>query len=344
MKSLIKILPLLFLTVSIYPQELDTLLNNTVQDFLLQDTIYVTRLETTYVAKPETVLIKSEKAVKKDTSKVKTIVGTPKTTKTQPTGSFLNQLKIVGQITFWTVLEIIFIILFGFLLIKLLDILKNSPLVKERLSILQSLFIAVRAFIWLFIIYSILNLVLGDTKEITLIIIIVAIVIIGVSLIPLIKNFIGGIFISVVRPFEKGSFIKILEHDGEVQSIGWRSTKIISGDNNFVFIPNSLFLTNSVENINIGKREQLITLEFEFPFTYESRFIVSLLKDAAISSPYTFSKKEAKVYLSKSDFINEINKYQVNLYLFDTRYENELIDSINNYLLIELNNKGSKHE
>ena len=187
-------------------------------------------------------------------------------------------------------------------------------------------------------------MVLGDTKEITLIIVIVAIVIFGVSLIPLIKNFIGGIFISVVRPFEKGSFIKILESYGEVQNIGWRSTKIISGDNNFVFIPNSLFLTNSVENINIGKREQLITLEFEFPFTYESRFIVSLLKDAAISSPYTFSKKEAKVYLSKSDFINEINKFQVNLYLFDSRYENELIDSINNYLLIELNNKGSKHE
>ena len=189
-----------------------------------------------------------------------------------------------------------------------------------------------------------MNLVLGDTKEITLIIVIVAIIVIGVSLIPLIKNFIGGIFISVAHPFEKGNYIKISEHYGEVQKIGWRSTKILTNDNNVVFIPNSLFLTQSVENINIGKREQLITLEFEFPFTYESRQIVSLLKDAAISSPYTYSKKEAKVYLSKSDFINEINKYEVNLYLFDARYDNELIDSINNYLLNELNNKDTTKE
>ena len=238
-------------------------------------------------------------------------------------------------------LEIILIVLAGFFLIKFLDTLKNSPLIKERLPFLQTVLVTARAFIWLYIIYLILNLILGDTKEITLIIIIVVIIVVGVSLIPLIKNFIGGIFISVVRPFEKGNFIKILEHYGEVQRIGWRSTKILSSENNVVYIPNSLFLTHSVENINIGKREQLITLEFEFPFTYGSRFIVSMLKDAAISSPYTFSKKEAKVYLSKSDFINEINKYEVNLYLFDARYENELIDSINNYLLKELNNKGT---
>ncbi len=136
-----------------------------------------------------------------------------------------------------------------------------------------------------------------------------AIIIVGVSLIPLIKNFIGGIFISVVRPFEKGNYIKILDHYGEVQNIGWRSTKVLSGENNVVYIPNSLFLTNIVENINIGKREQLITLEFEFPSTYDSHLIASILKDAAISSPYTFSKKGAKVYLSQSDFINNINKY-----------------------------------
>ena len=344
MKSLLKILPFLSLTVLIYPQELDTLLNRTVQDFLLHDTIYVTKTETTFVAQPETIIVKPETVKKKDTSSVKVVPKISQPKKTQPGGSFLDQLKIVGQITFWTVLEILLIVLIGYILIKILDTLKNSPLAKERLPILQSVFVVARAFIWLYIIYLIMNLVLGDTKEITLIIVIVAIIVIGVSLIPLIKNFIGGIFISVAHPFEKGNYIKISEHYGEVQKIGWRSTKILTNDNNVVFIPNSLFLTQSVENINIGKREQLITLEFEFPFTYESRQIVSLLKDAAISSPYTYSKKEAKVYLSKSDFINEINKYEVNLYLFDARYDNELIDSINNYLLNELNNKDTTKE
>ncbi len=323
---------------------MDTLLNKTVQNFLLQDTVYVTKIETVNIARPESVKTKLKEDIKKDSVSVKKISPISNSPKISPDGSFFKQLKVVGQITFWTVLEIIFIVVFGYLLLRLLDSLRNSPLAKERLPLLQSILIAARAFVWFFIIYLILSILLGDTKEITLVIIIVAIIIIGVSLLPLLKNFIGGIFISIMRPFEKGNFIRILDHYGEVQSIGWRSTKILSGENSVIYIPNSLFLTNIVENINVGKREQLMSLEFEFPSSNDSQIIVSLLRDAAISSPYTFSKKEVKVYLSKADFTQNINKYEVNLYLFDSRFENELIDSINNYLLKELNNKPEKHD
>ena len=89
MKSLLKILPIFFLSVSIYPQELDTLLNRTVQDFLLQDTIYVTRTETTFVAQPETIIVKQETVKKKDTSSVKVVPKISQSNKTQPGGFFL---------------------------------------------------------------------------------------------------------------------------------------------------------------------------------------------------------------------------------------------------------------
>lgn len=88
MKSLLKILPFLFLTVLIYPQELDTLLNRTVQDFLLHDTIYVTKTETTFVAQPETIIVKPEAVKKKDTSSVKVVPKISQPNKTQPGGSF----------------------------------------------------------------------------------------------------------------------------------------------------------------------------------------------------------------------------------------------------------------
>ena len=195
MKSLIKISLFLILTVSIYSQGIDTLINNTVNDFLLHDTVYVTRTETTFVAQPETIIVKPETIKKKDTSSVKAVPKISKPNKTQPGGSFLNQLKIIGQITFWTVLEIILIVLAGFLLIKFLDSIKNSPLAKERIPFLQTVLVLARAFIWLYIIYLIINLILGDTKEITLIIIIVAIIVVNVSLIPLIKNFIIVVFL-----------------------------------------------------------------------------------------------------------------------------------------------------
>ncbi len=113
MKSLLKILPIVLLTVSIHSQVLDTLINKTVQDFLLHDTVYVTKTETTFVTKPETVITKTGDIKKKDTSLVKTVTPILKSPKTQVNGNFLTQLKIVGQITFWTILEIIFIILAG---------------------------------------------------------------------------------------------------------------------------------------------------------------------------------------------------------------------------------------
>ncbi len=337
MKNISKILAFIFISLTIQAQSLDTVINKTFEDFLLHDTVYVAKVETVNIAKPETIKTKSDSIKRQDSSLSKFDLVIPKPHTTAKDSSFFNFLKIVGEITFWTILEIVFIILIGIILIKLLDKFKNSPLAKERLPFLQTILVIARLIIWIFIFYLILNLLIGDTKEVALVIIVISIIIFGVASIPLIRNFIGGIFISIVRPFEVGNFIKILDNSGQVQSIGWRSTKIISGENNVVYVPNSLFLTNSVANINIGKKEQLISLEFEFPAEYNSNYIISVLRDSAISSPYAYGKKEVKVFLAKADFITNTNKYKVNVYIFDSRFENELSDSINSYILNELN-------
>ncbi|MEO8398726.1 MAG: mechanosensitive ion channel domain-containing protein [Ignavibacteriaceae bacterium] len=333
---------IIFAASSLFAQTLDSTADNIIEDFLLHDTIYITKKETTFVAKPETIKISNKIEPEKDSSKNALDFKMVEPQEVRTDSTFFNFLEDIGSITLWTIFEIILIFLIGLLLIKLVDKLKKSPLARERLPFLQSLLVVLRAVIWITIFYIILTLLLGDTKEVLLIIIIVGIIIIGVSAIPLFRNFIGGAFISIVRPFEKGDYIKILGYYGEVQNIGWRSTKILSIENSLVFVPNSLFLTSSVENINIGQREQLITLEFEFTDEFETDYIISILNDAAISSPYTFNKKEAKVYLSRTDFVKNINHFKINLYLFDARFENELINSINTYVLNEIKKNKSQ--
>lgn len=68
----------------------------------------------------------------------------------------------------------------------------------------------------------------------------------------IIKNFFGSLVILTDRPFEVGDRIKVGDHDGPVESVGFRSTKLRTLAGHLVTVPNSEVMNTAVENI--GKR------------------------------------------------------------------------------------------
>jgi len=83
-----------------------------------------------------------------------------------------------------------------------------------------------------------------------------------------IKNFFGSVIILGDRPFEIGDRIVIDGHDGPVESVGFRSTKIRTLDGHLVTVPNSEMVSRSVQNI--GKRPYIkrvarITITYDTP-------------------------------------------------------------------------------
>jgi MscS family membrane protein len=66
----------------------------------------------------------------------------------------------------------------------------------------------------------------------------------------LLKNFFGGLVLYFDRPFVVGDWVKSPDREigGSVQHIGWRITCILTADRQPLYVPNSTFLTISVQN------------------------------------------------------------------------------------------------
>ena len=83
-----------------------------------------------------------------------------------------------------------------------------------------------------------------------------------------IKNFFGSVTIFADRPFQMGERVKIGEHDGVVEDVGFRSTRIRTLTGHLVTVPNAAVAGAPVENI--GRRPYIrrvlnVTVTYDTP-------------------------------------------------------------------------------
>jgi potassium efflux system protein len=63
-----------------------------------------------------------------------------------------------------------------------------------------------------------------------------------------VNNFISGLILLAERPIKVGDLIQLDEVWGNVERVGLRSTRVRTGDNAHIIVPNSSFLENNVTN------------------------------------------------------------------------------------------------
>ena len=83
-----------------------------------------------------------------------------------------------------------------------------------------------------------------------------------------VKNFFGSLVIICDKPFEIGDRVIIDGHDGPIESVGFRSTKIRTLEGHLVTVPNGDLVNKTVQNV--GKRPYIrrvsnITLTYDTP-------------------------------------------------------------------------------
>jgi len=79
------------------------------------------------------------------------------------------------------------------------------------------------------------------------------------------SNFLGSITLLVDRPFEVGDNVKIDTVEGSVESLGFRSTRIRTGLDSQVTLPNSKLASSSIDNLGRRKyRRYLGKLNLEY--------------------------------------------------------------------------------
>jgi MscS family membrane protein len=124
-----------------------------------------------------------------------------------------------------------------------------------------------------------------------------------------IKNLFGSITILLDRPFAIGDRVVVDGHDGPVEQIGFRSTKIRTMAGELVTIPNSKVVDGSV--LNIGKRlnfRRVLNLSLTYDTPPEKleqavQIVRAILAEPDIVAAFDLEKFPPRVYFN--DFRND---------------------------------------
>jgi len=128
-----------------------------------------------------------------------------------------------------------------------------------------------------------------------------------------IANFFGSITIFADRPFQIDELVKVGDHFGPVEQVGFRSTQIRTLQGHLVTVPNSMIVNSIVENIG---RRRFIRRTSNITITYDSGYAkaskaVEVIKKILANVPQVNTDPEHPPRVYFSDF----NDWSLNIYM-----------------------------
>jgi small-conductance mechanosensitive channel len=242
-------------------------------------------------------------------------------------------LEIIKDIDFSILLDVLLLLLTAYLLSKLIDrilLLKKNNIKFTKPRAIAGIF---KTIIWLIVVYFIISIFINITYNIIPIILAAVIVFTGVAMIPFAFNLAGGLFISFTMPFVENDFIVLKDYKGIVKNITLKATYLFNEEQGIILIPNSYFLKNPVANASKSKAEHTLVLNFEFPADFDTKNLITIINNAALSNPYTSSNSAIKVFLKEIDLIDKIQRIELYVNICDSRFENDMKNLLNMNIL-----------
>lgn len=147
----------------------------------------------------------------------------------------------------------------------------------------------------------------------------------------IVKNIFGGITVKTKKAFEIGDWIRIKNFYGKVKSIGLCTTELITEEDTLISIPNQIFLTDSIENLNVISKNKQVLFNVEISSSEEVTKIKNTIFEIVSLSIYNSINKPVEViYKGTNDKGNY--EFQIKAFVFDSQYESEFKSSINELL------------
>ncbi|MCW9097358.1 MAG: mechanosensitive ion channel family protein, partial [Ignavibacteriaceae bacterium] len=241
----------------------------------------------------------------------KTIQDTVQKNENQQDTTLTNLTEKVGLdrirelISFEKIIGSLFVLVVGFFLLKIitkiLEYLAEKS-ARHRISYKGTIPI-VRLLGWAFIFYIVIAVIIQLPFETIIAVSASLAIAIGLAAQDLVKNVIGGIMILFDRPFQVGDKIQVGDNYGEVLTIGLRSTRIVTGDDSVVSIPNSDIMTQSVSNSNSGEPNCQVVAEVYLPIDIDTVAVRDIALEVARVSKYVYLDKQMSVL-----FFNEVKE------------------------------------
>ncbi|GMU51811.1 MAG: hypothetical protein AMXMBFR33_09570 [Candidatus Xenobia bacterium] len=152
---------------------------------------------------------------------------------------------------------------------------------------------------------------------------------VGFALKDVASSLVAGLIIVLDRPFQVGDWVQFGDHYGEVVSIGIRTSRMVTLDDNLVTIPNSSFLTGAVASANAGNLDMMVSVPVHVALDADLEKAVSLVREVLVTSPYVYLNKPCTVGVAE---VSEAEQFSLLLlarcYVLDVRFQKALTTDI----------------
>lgn len=164
---------------------------------------------------------------------------------------------------------------------------------------------------------------------------------IGFALKDLTASVLAGIIIIFDRPFQVGDRVTFAGTYGEVQSIGLRSVRLVTLDDNVVTIPNHRFLTDVVASGNWGALDMQVELDFFVGVDQDVALAKQLVAECVRASRYVYLGKPWIVVASQR--IHESYfavRLRARAHVLDVKYEQDYATDVTERALAAFRQHG----
>ena len=157
----------------------------------------------------------------------------------------------------------------------------------------------------------------------------------------LLASLMAGIILLIDEPFQVGDRVSFGGYYGEIKSIGLRSVRLNTLDDNLVTIPNAKFLSEASASANAGALDCMVVMDFYVAPAENFQLARRLIEEATATSRYVFLEKPLVTRIS-DQFMGErfVTVIKVKAYVFDARYEKPFASDVTERVKLALREHG----
>jgi small-conductance mechanosensitive channel len=164
---------------------------------------------------------------------------------------------------------------------------------------------------------------------------------VGFAFKDLLASLMAGVLLLIDEPFQVGDRVSFKGYYGEIVSIGFRSVRLVTLDDNLVTIPNSAFLTEAVASANAGALDCMVVTSFHIPATSDFALARRIVTEAGASSRFVYLQKPLATTL-REGFVDRhfVTTIDLKAYVFDARYEKAFVSDVTERVKVALRENG----
>lgn len=141
----------------------------------------------------------------------------------------------------------------------------------------------------------------------------VSAIVVGFALQDTLGNAFAGLAIQIEKPFRVGHWIRLGDHEGQVQEVTWRATKLRTRGGAFVIVPNSIISKDPITNYSEPIVPVRLHVDVGATYLKTPAVVKAAMLEALQQTPLALTSPPPRVYLT--DFGNSAIVYRLSFWV-----------------------------